>query len=821
MFIRLSECLTNQTGSYSAPFLWMHGENKARIKDELEKIRDSSIKTICLESRTHEDFGEKKWFDDVRFILDFCKENDMKVWILDDKHFPTGYANGVVRKHPELLPWEIKSEYIDVPGPVKDGCLRTDFWLIEGTEILAAVACRHVPDTLIYDEAIDISAGLEDGRIYFDLPEGMWRICLLVKTRFGFSEHYAKYIDMLNPASTQLMIDAVYEPHYENLKEYFGNVFLGFFSDEPCFGNFSRFGFTSELGVENHHLPWRENIYDRLKSFYGEDTFKMFPCIWLSFTDGREKDFRVRYMDAITYEYSHNFCKKLADWCSDHGVEYIGHVIEDNNTHYHTACGSGHYFRALRYQHMSGIDVVLHQILPGINGVDNRGEVCYRVMNNKFFIYVLAKLAASQANLDEHKKGRAMCEIFGAYGWAEGSKMMKYLLDHMLVRGINYFVPHAFSLKPDDDDCPPHFYAGGRNPEYRYFRLLMEYLDRCCHLTASSKPKPVCSLLFDAESRWSGCDFVYMEDIAKVLYDNHIDYEIVPLEQLNDANTDIIIAPEAGYKADELRNLCEKEIIFISEKFTPLNLVKELKKRNLNDITLKDNLPLLRYRRYVNKCVNIYHFSNEDINNRIETEIELKDFNGGDYIEYDALNNISSIKFADKKIKLTLEPYNSVFVITGLIEEFPPIKTKNKFIEKIIPIDTEYKISLAETWGKFDFLTETKELFNISKVEKLKNFAGHVKYETVLEIREDGEYELHLGYVGEIAEIRLADKEYSAKICPPYNFHLGEMKCGKYPLEIITTSHCGYRERDKFSRFLMMEPTGLIGPVRLIKYSTN
>ena len=114
MVTRLKECLENKTGSYAAPFLWMHGEDKDRIKDELEKICDASIRTICLESRTHEIFGREKWFDDVRFIFDFCRENGMKAWILDDKHFPTGFANGAIENHPELLPWEIKSEYIDV-----------------------------------------------------------------------------------------------------------------------------------------------------------------------------------------------------------------------------------------------------------------------------------------------------------------------------------------------------------------------------------------------------------------------------------------------------------------------------------------------------------------------------------------------------------------------------------------------------------------------------------------------------------------------------------------------------------------------------------
>lgn len=812
MIDRLKECLENKTGSYSAPFVWMHGESRERIKDELEKIRDCSIKTICLESRTHEDFAKEKWFDDVRFIFDFCKENNMKAWILDDKHFPTGFANGEIEKHPELLPWEIKSEYIDVSGPVKDGCLRTEFWLVEGTEILSAIACRHVPDTLIYDDALDISEGLEDGRLYFNLPEGQWRICLLVRTRAGFSEHYSKYIDMLNPESTQLMIDAVYQPHYENLKEYFGNVFLGFFSDEPCFGNFSQFGFTSELGVENHHFPWRKSIFDVLERSYGEDTYKFFPSLWLTFTDGREKDFRIRYMDAITYAYSNNFCKKMSDWCQAHGVEYIGHVIEDNNTHYHTACGAGHYFRALRYQHMGGIDVVLHQILPGINGVDNRGEVCYRVMDNKFFLYVLAKLAASQANLDECKKGRAMCEIFGAYGWAEGSKMMKFLLDHMLVRGINYFVPHAFSFKENDDDCPPHFYAGGKNPEYKYFRILMEYLDRVCHLLDGAEPQIVCSLLFDAELQWAGIEHLSMSEIAKELYDNQIDYEIVPAEQLSSANSKILI----DYGHDSDLSLPGNMIKYrATDKAALKKLISDLKHKELCHISVSDNLPLLRYRMYKKDGYDIILFSNEDIHNKISTSVKIKGHENESYLQYDPMTNeIIETEFTNA-LQLEIEPYNMLILIFGEYDSNKlPLKKANKYTKQRKDF-FNFKVSIAEDGSNFRFYknVDSNSLFNVNKEAALRDFAGSVKYETEIIINSAAPHLLTLTDVGEIADVYIDGILMGTRICPPYKFPLNPLEKGTHTLEIVTTSHCGYRERDKFSRFVMMEPTGLLGEI--------
>ncbi len=506
----------------------------------------------------------------------------------------------------------------------------------------------------------------------------------------------------------------------------------------------------------------------------------------------------------------------MADWCHAHGVEYIGHVIEDNNTHYHTACGAGHYFRALRYQDMGGIDVVLHQILPGINGVDNRGEVCYRVMDNKFFLYVLAKLAASQANLDECKKGRAMCEIFGAYGWAEGTKMMKFLLDHMLVRGINYFVPHAFSLKPDDDDCPPHFYAGGKNPEYRHFRLLMEYLDRVCHLLDGAVPEVVCSVLFDAELCWSGTEHTPLSDIAKALYDNQIDYEFVPREQLKDANTDILV----GYdnSAENVKKPDNMELICVSEAYPPEKLAKQLRKENKIHVSISDKLPLLRYRKYVKGSAEIYLFSNEDVHNTAKTEVTISGHESGTYLLYDPLNNQVTRKNFSGKVPLEIEPYNMVILIFD-DSDSAMIPTEN--ISETVNVRHEnfvYKISVAESGKDFEFYKKTDKLFNINKESALRDFAGDVKYETKFSTANEAEITLDLGNVGEVAEVIVDGQSYGTRIVPPYVFNLKGLLHGEHNLKIITTSHCGYRERDKFSRFVMMEPSGLLGPVKIIEH---
>lgn len=89
-------------------------------------------------------------------------------------------------------------------------------------------------------------------------------------------------------------------------------------------------------------------------------------------------------METVTHLYRDNFSRMIGNWCRERGVLYIGHVIEDMNTHMRLGYGSGHFFRALDGQDMSGIDVVLHQILPGITDMINKSSSSRGVADPNF-----------------------------------------------------------------------------------------------------------------------------------------------------------------------------------------------------------------------------------------------------------------------------------------------------------------------------------------------------------------------------------------------------------------------------------------------------
>ena len=99
---------------------------------------------------------------------------------------------------------------------------------------------------------------------------------------------------------------------------------------------------------------------------------------------------------------------------------------------------------------MAGIDDIGGQVLPQGEDLNIRSK-WQDHRDGTFYHFALGALAASAAAIESEKHGDAMCEIFGNYGWSEGVALEKYLADHFMVRGINHFVPHAFSAAPFPD----------------------------------------------------------------------------------------------------------------------------------------------------------------------------------------------------------------------------------------------------------------------------------------------------------------------------------------------------------------------------------
>lgn len=528
----IEKLLKGEESSHIRPFLWMKGEDIETIREELEKIWECGIREICLESRPHPDFCGPEWWKALDFILPWAKERGMKVWLLDDDKFPTGHANGGFERQPEKKKWYLAERHMDICGPCREGSVLVQCFMgAEGRPLAILAVPKPDGETLAVsgEGIIDLTDNCENGFVYFDLPEGKYRLFVLFLTQKGGGRE--DYMNLIDEASVRVLIDEVYEKHYEHYSEYFGNTIAGFFSDEPELGNVKGYPFDNQIGQRDVRLPWSARLETLLRECWGENFSTNLPALWYESGD-KTAAVRSQYMDAMTGLVRDCFSVQIGEWCAAHGVEYIGHIIEDDNAHTRMACSIGHYFREMEGQHMAGIDVVHHQIVPGFTEPVHQWIAGDR--DGEFFHYGLAKLASSAAHIQENKKGRALCEIFGNYGWAEGNNFMKWLTNHMLVRGINEFTPHAFSMTYPDRDCPPHFYARGNNPGFTGFTWLMKYMNRACALLSQGKAFVDAAVLYHAESEWSGGAAMYFQKPGRRIMEKQLDYDVIPADYLTE-----------------------------------------------------------------------------------------------------------------------------------------------------------------------------------------------------------------------------------------------------------------------------------------------
>lgn len=862
----LFECLNGKHESYILPFLWLHGEPKERVREEILAIKKSGILEFCAESRVHKGFCGESWWDDFGYILKTAKEEGMRVWLLDDRSFPTGYANGYLeqKEHAHLRKKLIRQRQTEVLGPMKGAKVWVQGWLEnEEEKIISVIAYRHADqaERLDYESAVDLTGSLNDGMVCWDVPMGQWRVCVTILT--GMKDQYDKrmeyYIDMLSPESCRAMLEAVYEPHYQHFKEYFGNTFAGFFSDEPGFLN-KLYTYQNTLGIMNESYPWRDDLPHLIAKSAGmseNDVRLAIPSLWENLGEVNSV-IRTHYMEVVTKLYRENFSYMLGDWCRAHGVMYIGHVIEDGGAHMRLGYGSGHYFRALDGQDMAGIDVVLIQDIPGLADSIHRAPVADGgIVDPAFFRYTMPKLAASHSHIQPLKKGRAMCEIFGAFGWAEGLPYMKGLADIMLASGINYFVPHAFSPKEEDKDCPPHFYNGGKNIQYPLFKCLMEYMGRSSHMISGGKHQADVAVFYNTEGEWTGGKNQTFHTLCRELTTNLIDFDIVPYDILQNAevrdNCLLINGENFGalvVSESEIMPLDRLECFNrLAQEGLPVIFTDSLPKRSAEggDISsllgsLKsvptcelavrlrmdglchvqgegEGLNHLRFYHIIRGKNDIYLFSNEAIRENVNAYISLPQ--SGECIAYDPWENrCYRTSTKEKGLELHLEKGNMMFFVFGddVPKELPVLchETDRKSLSLKFDIFVR-----DENEKEFCPLVSSSPLFDISTHEGMSRFSGEVLYKAVL-TAENGYTVLDLGEVGETAEVWLNGEYVGARINAPYKFDLSNvLHAGENELKIIVKSNLAYRRRDGFSCFMQIPPIGIMGEISICKHEAT
>lgn len=877
----VEQLLNGKEENHVLPFFWQHGEDEATLRKMMSAIHASNCGAVCVESRPHPDFCGPRWWEDMDIILDEARKRNMKVWILDDSHFPTGFANGAVRTAPQEICRQnifsntksLKSEggevvinlraegLMEVPKKKEMSQIEAAFSVQPPARIFDISQDRILSVTAIAEDGTetDLSEWIDGETLRWLKPMGMYT--LQIVTMSSNSGCHRDYINMTDAESCKLLLDTVYEAHWEHYAEDFGKTIAGFFSDEPELGNGLLYAQGNLLGT-CQDLPWGRELESRLADRLGAEWRNLLWRLWEQEDDDLTVHVRYAYMDVLTQLVKENFSYQIGEWCRAHGVKYIGHVIEDNGQHCRTGSSLGHYFRSLEGQDMAGIDDIGGQVIP--QGEDEpKLNFIQQPRNGEFYHYGLAKLAQSAAAIEPNKHGNAMCEIFGNYGWAEGVKLEKYLADHFLVRGINQFVPHAFSGKAfPDPDCPPHFYAHGHNPQYRHFGELVRYMNRVATLTSSGKHDIQVAVLYHGDMEWCDSNAMPFEKPMRVLYDNQIDSHVLPIDVftrpefyksvmgkpflVNEQAYEIIIVPGcrriSKAASEGLAELCRAGIpvLFVEEKPETVcedggqlpdvlsscpvvaleDLVQKVSNLNLRTPQLNPKSDRIRIL-HVKGDTDIYMLVNEAAE-RYSGKIILPKQHAPCF-RYDAwMNRCESIVADDTsygiEVLLEIEPLKSCVLVFGDCTEKLHSKYKTDHRKKIALSGWKRSTSEGVSYPIFGISEQVRLPDNLA--EEQPEFSGFVRYETCFTLEADGLVSLTIEDAEEAVEVFLNGESQGIQIVPEFRYDMrGREGENTLVIEVATTleRQC-YPLLDEYQKMITSVPTagsGITGTVKL------
>ncbi len=807
-------------------------------------------------------FNSEAYWTRILWVAELCEREGMTFMMQDAAPFPTGLADGLLMRpeHTDKNKLYLGERHLDVVGPNAEGAFLVSELVgsirctdqekgfgkarpFAGDALYAVVAVSRASGELDFDTAIDLTDSAQDGLLLWPVPEGIWRIFVIFETRNDGGRMH--YINLLDPESVALNIKAIYEPHCAHLKHAIGKAWLGFFYDEPEIGNLWRYctpvlpGATRNMEGESMALPWSALVRDAWCEAMGAQFRRVLPLLWQQ-DASLYHSVRARFMDVVSRVVRQTYNGQMHAWCRVRGLQYIGHCLEDENTHASLATGPAHFFRMQAHQDAAGIDLIGGQLMPGkdfphswYGNPDGDGE---------FYHYGIAKLASSAAHIAPNKRGRSFCEVFAVYGDIAGTRIRKFVYDHLLVNGINEMIP-----------APP-FIPGA---DAAHCRKENKYVNRLCHLMHRTKPVIRAAVLYHAEAEWYGGAFDRFQAVGKVLAQRQISYDVIPADVFEDVEFyrselsdglsvngnryDALIVPRAEAVpralADYLRRpgskppvlFCGHRPKFVAEtgerfacdagRVVAMDALADALEAVLDrDFALSERLPGVRYARFSGDEGEYYLVVNQG--DACAFELTLR--GAGALYDIDAMEGLVHrlpcvARAGCVSASLTMDALESRLLLVGACDADVP---ERPAVIRREGLDVTWRVTLADGTALV-----MRELANINAKDGFPRYTGSMIYEAEIELSELPA-EISLGDVYEIAELFVNGASAGSRQNAPYTYDVrGRVKPGanKLRIELLTGRARDLNRQDSaaFGRSMSatvynsLEPGGLMGPVRL------
>lgn len=476
----------------TGPLFWLHGdESPQRLEMYVEKVAEGGNGCFTAESRPHEDWLGEGWYRDLAICLEAGKKHNLRMWIFDEKWWPSGEVGGKV-------PQQYGSKYmeaaaVEVTGPKRlTQAAPTD-------KHIATLAGRMTDAGIDGGSLVDLGGSIRDGVLTWDVPEGTWTI-MHFTWRYSKGRQGNLLVDGASREAVDWYIQTVFQPHYDRFKEDFGTWISGFFYDEP-----------------ETYGDWGTEVIPLLNE-RGVDWKKALTSWKFSLAGNEQTAAKYQYQDAFAEAWGRTLFGGITRWCNAHGVQSIGHHLEHSLGYLNRNWCAGNLFQLQKYSDMGGIDAVFDQFVMGKRTARDKPT------------WQTPKLGSSISHVYGKADDIAMVEIFGARGQNLTYPEMKWWTNHMHVSGVNFHIPHSFNPKaPYDMDCPPYFYNGGEEPRWPLYRVYADYTTRLSTLLSGGRHVCPVALLFVGNSYHVG-KAIPPEQLSEALQDALYDCDWMPYE---------------------------------------------------------------------------------------------------------------------------------------------------------------------------------------------------------------------------------------------------------------------------------------------------
>jgi hypothetical protein len=429
------------------------------------------------------------YFTFFRGLVDEAKKRKMRVWIVDDAGYPSGFAGGMFSKlHPQLrMQALIAAQKLSVQG---------------GATIDQPVAPDTVAITAIGDTGKTLSVPFPGGAVHWIAPAGDWTLYVVAHafrtspTRSDTNPERRKdgsqsLEDYMNPAATAEYLRYTHDAYKAAVGDEFGKTILGFRGDEP---DYSISG-----------LPWTQALFARFQQEKGYD-IRPYLAAFLqpkgAILTTRQARAKADYYDVFSLMFRDGFFKPQGIWCAQNGLEYQVHLNHEE-AELELVRSEGSFFRDMRYVEVPGIDTIWHQIWTDT-------------------ISDFPRLASSAAHIYGHP--RAFTESFAAYRPQPDVAMARYILNEEMVRGVNLIETMYYPASSTPGHGGPS--ALMLDPAYP---ALLTYVRRLSYLMSMGRPDAHVALLLPTSSLWfndASADSMFVST-ERLLSEHQIDFDIV------------------------------------------------------------------------------------------------------------------------------------------------------------------------------------------------------------------------------------------------------------------------------------------------------